>query len=473
MSQSYSDSRTAELATAGLGKLLFRYSWPALTAMTLNALYSVVDRIFIGQSCGVDAIAGITVVMPVVMVLNAFGVFIGAGHSAVLSIRLGESDHVSCEKLLGQLVALKLAFFCVLTPLLFFNVDTVLDWCGAGKITSGAYQCAEEYLRILLFSHIFSHLAFGLSAMQRAEGAAIVSMLCMVAGFAVNIALDALFILGLGMGVKGAAIATNIAMSASCVFAFMYYVSGRSTVKLRLARIHFHKGLLLKPVSIGFAPFLQQLMGSLIVVSLQIAFTKWLPDASCRTAQLASLGVFHAALIFVLMPILGCQQGLQPIFGYNWGARNYARVLGVMKTGLVVTGVLCLLAWIVQVVPPFPRLISKLFISSSETALLDLAANDLALANCMIWCIFLNILATTYFQSVGKPFVAVMLSMLRQGGVMLPLIWGLPYFMDDRPFAIWLAMPVSDVICFLATIPVIAVHWRFLSKVRPSRKILK
>ena len=124
-----------ELSSGGLGGLLLKYSWPALAAMTLNALYAVVDRVFIGRGCGVDAMAGITLVMPIMMLFGAFGVFVGAGHSAALSIKLGEGDRTSCEKLLGQLVAFKLAFFCILPPLIFLNADTVLGWCGADKTT--------------------------------------------------------------------------------------------------------------------------------------------------------------------------------------------------------------------------------------------------------------------------------------------------------------------------------------------------
>ncbi|MBO5642740.1 MAG: MATE family efflux transporter [Kiritimatiellae bacterium] len=462
MSQSY--SKTEELAKSSLGRLLFKYSWPALVAMTLNALYSVVDRIFIGQSCGVDAMAGLTLVMPIVMFFSAFGVFIGAGHSAVLSIRLGEKNFTACGRLLGQLISYKLAFFCILPPLVFFNADTVLEWCGADKVTSGALECAEVYLKTVVFSHLFSHLAFGLSAMQRAEGAAIESMICMIIGFSLNIVLDALFIFGFDMGIKGAAWATNIAMFASCLWAFKYYLSGKSTVKLKLSNIKFHRGMLFRPAAIGFAPFLQQLMSSLIVVSLQLAFTRWISDPSARTAQIASLGVFHASLIFVLMPILGCQQGLQPIFGFNWGARNYSRVLGVLKTGFAVTGVLCVVAFAVQVIPPFPTILAKLFISSSEVSLIKLAASDLALSNSMLWCISVNVLATTFFQSIGKPIVAITLSMLRQGGVMLPLIWFLPYFLEDKSFAIWMAMPVADVLCCLATLPVLAKYWHFLAR---------
>mgnify|MGYP003292919104 FL=1 len=163
---------------------------------------------------------------------------------------------------------------------------------------------------------------------------------------------------------------------------------------------------------------------------------------------------------------MGAQQGLQPIFGYNWGARNFRRVLETLKTGFVVTSVLTVLACVIQVVPPFPTYLARLFISGDKPDLIALAAHDLTVSNCMIWTISINVIATTYFQSIGKPLVAILLSMLRQGVVLLPVIWFLPYFMDDKATAIWLSMPISDVICQLATVPPLLLHARFLSRVR-------
>lgn len=455
-----------ELATEKPAKLLFKYSWPALVSMSLNALYAVVDRIFIGKGCGTDAMAGLTLAMPVMMLFGAFGVFVGAGHSAVLSIKLGEGDRPACEKLLGELVAVKLLFFFILPPLVFFNLDTVLDWCGAAGVTAGAREAAKTYLGTVVFSHLFSHMAFGLSAMQRAEGGAIRSMYCMVAGFGLNLLLDPVFIFGLDMGVSGAAWATNIAMLASCLWALGCYWRGATVVRLRLRRIRLYGNLLLRTSGIGLAPFLQQAMSSLIAVSLQVAFVKWIPDETAGTEQIASLGVFHSALILIIMPILGTQQGLQPIIGFNWGARNFRRVLGTLKTGAWATAALCLAAFAVQVVPPFPRLVASMFVDTSNARLVDLAAHDLQLSNCMIWCIFVNVVATTYFQSIGRPKIAIFLSMLRQGVCLLPIVWILPFFMEDKALAIWLSMPVSDVLCNVATIPPILAHARFLSRIR-------
>ena len=459
-------ARLEALAKEKPWRLLLKFSWPALVAMSLNALYAVVDRFYIGHGCGEAAMAGLTLCFPVMLLFAAFGVFVGAGHAAVLSIKLGGNDRVACEKLLGQLVALKVAFFFVLPPLLFFNIDTVLGWCGGSGVSAEAFACAREYLRIVVFSHIFSHLAFGFSAMMRAEGSALRSMGAMIVGFGTNLVLDPIFIFGFGLGIAGAAWATTIAMAASFAYGFYFYTSGRSVVRFRFRRIGFHKGLFVKPCMVGFAPFLQQLLGAFINVALPASFARWSPDPQSATTQIASLGVFQSALILLIMPVFGAQQGIQPIIGYNWGARNYRRVRESFLLGLFVTSVICAAAWILQVVPPFPEWIARMFVSSDNPALLAIATKDLMLSNCMIWCIGLNVMATTYFQSIGHPMTAIVLSTMRQGLVMLPVIWFLPYLLEDKTLAIWLSMPVSDVLCCLATIPPILLHLRFLAKVR-------
>ncbi len=479
--------RTGELATAPLGPLLFRYSWPALVSMSLNALYAVVDRFYIGRGCGEAAMAGLTLTFPVMMLFGAFGVFVGAGHSAVLSLRLGEGNRQACERLLGQLVAFKLLFFVVLSPLVFLFADDVLKWCGGAKVSPEAFAAAKGYLRIVVFPMVFSHLAFGFSAMMRAEGNAVRSMVCMVVGFFANILLDPLLIFGLDLpsvgvrlpafGIEGAAWATNVAMFLSFLCAAHYYVGGRSAVRLRLGRIGFHRGMLAKPIGVGLAPFLQQLMGSLINLSLAAAFAHWAADEASATMQMASLGVFQSVMILTMMPIFGTQQGMQPIIGYNWGARNFMRVRQALLLGFWITTLLCAIAAIAQTVPPFPRMLALLFVDGGNTALLNAAAHDLMAANCMIWTISINVVATTYFQSIGHPRTAIFLSMLRQGVCLLPCIWLMPLVASrtgwlSPVFGVWLALPVSDVLCQIATLPPALSHLRFLGHFRGKAKMV-
>ena len=472
-------NRVDDLASGGIGRLLVGYSWPALVAMCLNALYAVVDRLYIGQGCGEAAMAGLQLALPAMLFFTACGVFIGVGHATLLSIRLGEGNSEACEKILGELVALKVLFSLVLPPLVFVNADTVLQWCGGGRVSAEAFDCARVYLRTVVFSQVFSHIAFGLSAAMRSEGDAVKSMLCMVVGFGANMALDPLLIFGtpsvdvLGfsvgirpMGVLGAAWATNAAMVLSFIFAFAHYCRGRSVVRLRLVRCRLYSQVLWRACGLGFAPFLQHFLNSMIGVALTAAFAKWASDPASATQQIASLGVFNAMLVLTIMPVMGVQQGLQPIVGYNWGARSFARVRRALVLGYWVTTALCVLAFVLQCVPPFPRLLVRMFVSGDNPALVNLAVHDLFVGNCMIWTISVNVVATTYFQAIGHPKVAVVLSTLRQGVILLPCIWLLPRFMADHTLAVWLALPISDVVCQLATLPPIFLHLRFLSRVR-------
>ena len=447
--------------------------------MSLNALYAVVDRLYIGQGCGEAAMAGLQLAFPAMLFFTACGVFIGVGHATLLSIRLGERNSEVCEKILGELVALKVLFSLVLPPLVFVNADKVLAWCGGGGVSAEAFDCARTYLRTVVFSQVFSHIAFGLSAAMRSEGNAVRSMACMVVGFGANMLLDPLLIFGTPsfelfgrsfgirpMGVAGAAWATNIAMVLSFVFAFSHYWGGRSTVRLRLARCRLYSQILWRTCGLGFAPFLQHLLNSMIGVALTAAFAAWAPDPASATRQIASLGVFNAMLVLTIMPIMGVQQGLQPIIGYNWGARRFARVKRAFVLGFWITTALCALACLLQCVPPFPRLLARMFVPGDNADLLDLAVHDLFVGNCMIWTISVNVVATTYFQAIGHPRAAVVLSTLRQGFILLPCIWLLPRCMSNHVLAVWLALPISDVVCQLATLPPLFLHMRFLSRVR-------
>lgn len=479
------NDRLKELAEAPLGRLLVRFSWPALVSMTLNALYSIVDRVYIGHGCGQEAMAGLTLAFPIMMLFGAFGVFVGAGHAAVISIKLGENDRTACERILGELVAFKLAFFFVLPPLIFIFLDPILRWTGGSGVTSAAFEQAKIYLRLVIFSHIFSHLAFGLSASMRSEGAVLPSMMCMVVGFGVNLILDPLLIFGVNLhlstftlrlpalGVAGAAWATNIAMFLSCAWAFWYYRPGHSAVPLRWRSIRFWPQYLPKACGIGLSPALQQLAGSAIVVALQVAFGKWAESSAACTAQIASLGVFHMAMMLFLLPLMGVQQGLSPIMGYNWGARNFLRVRDTLMLGLWVSTVVVTLAALAQVVAP--GLIVRMFADASDQSFIRLASGDLRVSNCMLWCIGLNVVATTYFQSTGHPTTAIILSLLRQCVCLLPCIWILPYVgratgLFAPSTGVWLSMPVSDVLACLATIPPFLSHARFLSRAGAFRR---
>jgi Na+-driven multidrug efflux pump len=257
------------------------------------------------------------------------------------------------------MLALKTIFFFLLLPPILIFLEPILRLAGGAEVTREALTLTKQYLYITLSAHIFSNLAFGLSAMMRSEGSARDSMLCMLIGFGLNLVLDPLFIFskpinfqmfgenlsftfGFGMGVEGAAWATAFSMVVSFIWVLWRYMSGKTVVKLRIRRIALYRDYLFRSLTIGLAPFLQHLMGSVVNFSLQMSLARCARNVSEATLNIAALGVFQATLLFFIMPVFGLQQGVSPIMGYNWGARNYARVrqslmLGLFYTTIVVT----------------------------------------------------------------------------------------------------------------------------------------
>ncbi len=461
------DARLRELGGGRILPLLWKFAWPALVTMTLNTLYNVIDRVYIGHGCGSDAIAGLTLTFPVMMVMGAFGPLIGVGSGTIISISLGERNLLRAERALGQCVALKLLLGATVAPALFLLLDPILHAMAGGGVTEGALAAARLYLRINVLFHFLAHLAFGLSACMRSEGSPVSAMRCMVVGAVANLVLDPFFIFervephlfsrllfslpGLGLGVAGAAWATNIAMALACLAALRHYTGGRSVVALRLRNIRVYRDLVPRVLAIGLSPFLMQFVGSTINFSLNKAFSHWSGTPEEGTVQIAAFGIFLPVSFLFFMPSMGIQQGFAPIIGYNWGARNLARVRRCLDTAVLLTTAAVALSCLAQML--FARPLAWCF-AQNEPDLVRAGAFALRIGNCMIWCIGLNVAATTYFQSVGRPRTAILLSLLRQFLVLLPCVWILPRVLPIEPLlAVWISLPISDVLAFLATIP--------------------
>ena len=477
---------SAQLRALGSGRILpliLRYAWPALVTMSLNVLYNIVDRVYIGQGCGMEAIAGLSLTAPIAFALGAVGVFIGAGSSAVLSIKLGEKDMTGAERTLGQLFAMKLLFGVFFPPLMyFFGLDPILRFMAGANTTATTLAFAHQYVTITIFFNVFAHLAFGMSAMIRAEGAPRVSMVCMVIGAVANLLLDPLFIYdkipatfwildkplftipGLGLKVAGAAWATNIAMMLSCAAGLSYYASGRSAVRLRGRFVRLYRDLAPRVAAIGLAPFLMQLTGSLINLSMNHSFAKWSVSQQQGDMQIAAFGIFMSVSFMFGMPTHGVQQGLAPIIGYNWGARDYRRVLRAFDTGLALTAAATIFAWAGSEI--FARPLARCF--TDNPGGIDAAARAIRIGNFFFWTIFVNVAATTYYQAVGRPRMSILFSLLRQCLVLLPVVWILPHFVEDHLFAVWVALPASDIVTQLVNLPFVFKERRALRRLEAT-----
>lgn len=474
------EGKLDEMGSGRILPLIFKYAWPAIVTMTINQLYNVVDRMYIGQGCGRDAIAGLALTFPFMGALAAVGVLIGLGSSTVISIFLGAGKREDAERALGQCVALKVLFGLVVPPMVyFFLLNPIIDLMTGDGATAETVRLAKLYLSTTIFFNIFAHLGFGLSATMRAEGSPKPAMYAMLTGCVANLVLDPFFIFksiplpfcaaalpGLGLGVYGAAWATNISMVATCLAALWFYVSGKSAVKLRLGRIRIYGDLAPRVVAIGLSPFFIQLLAAFIGFSINRAFAKWCATPDDGSMQISAFGIVNTVAFLFFIPTHGIQQGLTPIIGFNWGAEAYRRVRKCLENGLAVTAGSCIISTLL--VEIFARSLARCFAGDEEVV--ARAARAIRIGNCMIWSIFVNVSATTYYQAVGKPSTAIILSLFRQCLCILPIVWFLPYFMEDKVLAVWLALPASDLLAQIATMPFLAKEFRLLTKKAAARE---
>jgi len=435
-------NKLERLGTQSIGSLLKEFAVPAIIATVVNALYNVVDQLYIGQGCGREALAGVALAFPIMMVLIAFGTLIGVGSGALLSLKLGERNRIDAEKVLGQCVAVKILFGLTLPFIGLYFIDDLLPLFGG---TPEAIPYARSFLRIVLFGNMFAHLSFGLSNLMRAEGNARCSMRCMIFGAVLNAVLDPIFIFGFHLGVAGAAWSTNIAMFCSALYAFHHFLSKNSVVRLRLARIRIYPRMLLSVFAIGLSPFAIQLMAGLINVAYNTSFVKWSATTQAATVQIAAMGIINSIVFLMLMPIFGLTQGMQPIVGYNYGARNFLRVCEAYTFTMKVATLLCFVSTAVVWSLAWPIL--RCF--THDPALLAAGTRALRIFCLAFTGVGLTIVTITYFQSVGLPKFAILLSLLRQLIILLPLILLLPHAWGVT--GIWMANPVSDVLATVLT----------------------
>lgn len=434
--------------------LLIEFSIPATIGLLVNALYQVVDRFFIGQGCGREAIAGVTLAFPFMAILNAFGMLIGVGSGALLSIRLGEQKRKAGERVVGQMIAVKIVFFTTLTAAMYFLLDPLLLAFGS---TPEAMPAAREYMRICLYGNLFSHLSFGLANLLRAEGAARRSMYCMSIGAGLNLLLDPLFIFVFDWGVAGAAWATNIAMFATFVYAISFYVSRKTAVALHLRNIRIFPKLLWPVFSIGLSPFLIHMMMGVVTVAFNRMFLTWAPSTDSATIEIAALGIVSAVLDLVLMPVFGLTQGMQPIVGYNYGAKKIPRVYDCYVLGMKVATVY--LSAVTVAVILFAEWIFRFF--TSDPILIQTGVPSLRIYACMFFVIGIPIVSMSYFQSIGRAHISIILSLFRQLIVLVPLVLFFPHIWGV--LGIWIASPASDLI---SAIVADTVAWKELKRLK-------
>lgn len=423
------------LGTERIRTLLMQYAVPAIIAMTASSLYNMVDSIFIGHGVGPMAISGLALTFPLMNLAAAFGSLVGVGASTLISVKLGQKDYDTAQRVLGNVFVLNILLGVTFTVVVMAFLDPILYFFGASDQTIGY---ARDYMEVILLGNAVTHLYLGLNSVLRASGHPQQSMYATIATVVVNTLLDPLFIYGFGWGIRGAAIATIVAQVLSLAWQ-LWLFSDKEEL------LHFHKGIfrlkrkiVFDSLTIGMSPFLMNLAACFIVILINQGLKEHGGDLA-----IGAYGIVNRLAFVVVMIVMGFNQGMQPIAGYNYGARQYARVNRVLKLTIFCATCVTTSGFLVGML--VPDLVVSIFTSDAE--LIALAARGLRTVVLFFPIIGFQMVTTNFFQSIGMAGKAIFLSLSRQLLILLPCLLILPRFYGVA--GVWYSMPVADLLASL------------------------
>lgn len=431
------EERALILGRERIGKLLSQYALPAVIAQIASSLYNIVDRIFIGQGVGALAISGLALTFPFMNLAAAFGALVGVGASTLISIKLGEKDYRTARLVLGNVIILNIILGVGFTIVCLPFLEPLLYALGGSTET---VPYAKDYMYIILLGNVFTHLYLGLNAVLRSSGYPEKAMYVTIASVALNAVLDMLFIFVFRWGIAGAAWATVITQILTTFVLVFMLLKRNKVVYITRECFHLKRKIVSQACAIGASPFFTNLVGCLIVIVVNLQLQKYGGDLA-----IGAYGIINSVAFMVLMVILGITQGMQPIVGYNYGAKNYSRVLRCLKLamvcGLIVASVGFLLS---ELLPGF---IAMAF--TSDQKLIELTIPGFRIFMVAAPLIGLQVVASNFFQSIGLAKKAIFLSLTRQLLFLLPGLYLFPLVMGLD--GIWFAAPVSDFCAFVIT----------------------
>jgi len=449
-----------DLENKNISKLLWQYALPAIVGTLVNSLYNVIDRIFIGHWVGDDALAGLGLILPIMNITAAVGMLVGAGSSSRISIYLGKKDKDTAEKIAGTSFVMTLLLSGIVIALLLIFLKPVLMYAGASEAT---YPYARDFLQIFLPGNLFLSLCFNFNNMMRASGYPRKAMITMLISVVANIILAPIFIYYLGWGIKGAATATFIAMVIGFIFVMHHFMNANSFIKLRKKYLKFDKKIVWDITSIGMSPFLMQMAASVVVFLIigQLKAVAGSADPHSGDMAIGAYTIANTLVMLVVMIVIGLTQGMQPIVGYNYGAKNFARVretlIQTIKAGTIITIFGFILGFF------FPKLFVSFFGPGPELA--EKSAEALKLIVLCFPLVGFQIVVSNFFQSIGMAGKAIFLSLTRQVLFLVPALFILPrYFGLD---GVWLSMPLADFVSVITSFILIMMQIRTFKKEQP------
>ena len=438
------------LAKEKVGKLLFKLSAPAMVGMLVQAMYNIVDTIFVGRAVGFMGIAGLTIVFPIQILVMAFAQTIGIGGASIISRSLGSGDMERAHKTFGNVISLVILISAAVMLIGGLYLEPVLRIFGA---TESILPYAAEYLGIILFGTFFFVLAVACNNVARAEGNAKVAMNTMLISAGLNLVLDPIFIFGLNMGIRGAALATVLAQGSMSLYLIYYFLSGRSTLILRVENLKIIPNIFRETMAIGASSFTRQASASIMVVIINNSLAFYGGDLT-----IAVFGVINRLLMFAFMPMFGIVQGLQPIIGFNFGAGNPDRVRKAIQMSILVTTGMSVVAFLSFML--FPEVLIRLF--SSEQELIQLGTEAIRIITLALPLVGFQLIGASIYQALGKPLPALILSISRQVLFFIPAVLLLPLYFNLQ--GVWMAFPAADILAFIVTYFLVRGEMRLLKE---------
>jgi len=451
------DSQRHHILNDNIRTLLFKFSLPAIVGMVISALYNIVDTLFVGRGVGPIAIAALTIVLPIQIIMMAIGFMIGTGSASIISRSLGKKKKDTAINTAGNAILLNLAINIVLMVISFIFIDKFLIFLGASK---EVLPYAKDYMGIILLGFIFLSFCISSNNIIRAEGRPRAAMYSMVIGAVLNIILDPIFIFVFKMGIKGVAIATIISQIASCVYIIFYFMSGESIFHFSPAMFKIKKDLIKNILLIGFPSFLMAVIDSVIFLIFNRAILYYGNDL-----YIAISGITIRIIDFTLMPIIGIAQGFSTIIGFNYGAKLYPRVKKVLKEAIAWTTAIASVGFIIIMF--FPKPLLSLFSGGNE--LIANSALPMRLIAIFLPLLGFLIIGGSLFQAIGKPSPALILTLSRQLLFLIPSILMLPLFFGLN--GVWLSWPVSDFLAFLVTSILVYREIKIINKTLEAKSI--
>lgn len=441
------------LAEKPVGALLMQYAIPAIVAMAASSVYNIIDGIFIGQGVGPEAIMGLALTGPMMSLTAAFGAMVGVGAATLMSVKLGQKDYTTAQKILGNLVIMNLTLGIVLGAILLCFINPILRFFGASDVT---LPYAREFMSIILVGNVVTHVYLGLNAMLRSTNRPQKAMYATFGTVILNCVLAPIFIFVLNWGIRGAATATILAQLMMLMWQLRLFSNKSDLIHLSRKNIKLDLRLVRESLLVGLPQFLINLCACLVAAMMTRSLTTYGGDVA-----VGSFGICNRLILFIVMVVIGLNQGMQPIAGYNFGAKRYDRVLGVLKRALCFGTMITMMGFIIGIFFPTPFV--TLFAKDSPE-LIKMASHALSCMVMMFPIVGIQIVSTAFFQSIGYAPKSIFLSLTRQLIFLVPAIFILPHVYSDPLEGLWHAAPVADGLASILAITLLTLQVKKFKK---------